>query len=74
MYCDGRPDTARTDIVNDLQYLIDKLPGASMSGPCDDGYWCSTGSSHPKQNVAEPGQYAKITGTGAAARGACNYS
>lgn len=76
MYCDGRPDTDRTDIVADLIYLIDKLPSASMSGPCDDGYWCGTQSSHPKQNVALQGQFTKITPAAGAvpAKGACGPS
>ncbi len=60
MYCNGSPDEDREDIVNDLKYLISKLPAAGMTGPCDDGYWCERGSSHPKQHAAGLGQYAKI--------------
>lgn len=41
MFCDGRVDATRTDIVDALAYLVDKLPAPSMSGPCDDGYWCN---------------------------------
>ena len=57
MYCDGRPDTTRTDIKTALQYLIDVLPSAFMSGPCDAGYYCETGSSHPREFSAQPGYY-----------------
>ena len=75
MFCDGRPDSARTDIKSALSYLKSVLPAPDMSGPCEEGYWCSTGSSHSRQNAARPGYYTKIglvtAGVGACAESDC---
>ena len=42
MYCDGQPDSTRTDLKAALEYLKEELPSPFMSGPCDDGYYCDT--------------------------------
>ena len=57
MYCDGSSDTSRTDIVSALSYLIDILPAAGMSGPCDEGYYCEAGSYVSNEFAAQEGQY-----------------
>jgi len=64
-YCDGQPDETRTDLKEALEYLKSELPSYEFSGPCDPGYWCETGQSHPRQHIADPGYYTtpEITGT-----------
>ena len=46
-YCDGSANTARTDLVDALSYLLDVLPDKEPSGDCDDGYYCTGSSYHP---------------------------
>ena len=58
MYCDGQPDSTRTDLKAALDYLATELPSPDMTGPCDDGYYCDQGQSHPRQYMAQPGFYA----------------
>lgn len=52
MYCDGQPDDTRTDLKAALDYLKNELPSPDMTGPCDNGYYCDQGQSHPRQYMA----------------------
>jgi hypothetical protein len=53
MYCDGSPDTTRTDILNEL--VKANLPKADMTGACEAGYYCHYVATHGRQKICLPG-------------------